>query len=486
MTIKKARKRGRYVKNHGELKRLHSPYDPLREADEIEIPEEKVDKYIIFGCGLGYLLRRLGKIAPGCQVLVLDPYPELIKEGGKREIWAAEPFESIQIIGPSTEDIMGALGDFIPLEDSSNYRVIRWRKYQHKVPDFFAPALSALQQLQKYQRVNLETLRLNGRDWLKNFRHNLTKIGNHKQIKFGGNPGNIALVAAGPSLDNQLDWLKTNRDKLTVISVNTAGPILKKHGIKADFHAAADSKSVVAEDLRHSNINNLFASPFLSPGILGEQTVNFSLLALKSPLCNWLQEADFLTSATAAGSVTVTVIDMLLNNCPGNIYLLGGDMEFKGNRYYARGTWREEKLLQKTNRFCSYLQAFLEWQWKSKNRQQEENPRLEDERNWLKNQGTQKDRLFIPPPLPSWWEGEQAPELLENPPQKIKLEPVDKNKITSWFQGQLHQFQEAKKGKETRVEWKKFIHWINKICESPQEELNNWQELLKHLASPQT
>ena len=486
MPIKKARKRGYYVVNHCELDRLHSPYDPISEARKIDLPEADVDKYLVFGAGLGYLLHRLGEKAPGCRLLILDPYPELIKEGGKRGIWTPDSFEKVEIIGPNTRDILGALGDFIPLADSSSYQTIRWQEYQHKVPDFFARALSALQQLQKYQQVNLQTLQINGATWLNNFRHNLSQIDVHKQIHFENSPGNIALVGAGPSLDDQLDWLQKNRDKLTVISVNTAGPVLKKHGIKADFHAAADSKQVVKEDLRHSEVHNLLVSPYLNPGIIGEGAASCSILALESPLCGWLRSADFFTGATSAGSVTVTVIDMLLNNCPGNIYLLGGDMEFSGDRYYARGTWREEKLLQKTSRFCSYLQAFLEWQWKSKNRQQEENPRLEDERNWLKNQGTQKDRLFIPPPLPSWWEGEQAPELLENPPQKIKLEPVDKNKITSWFQGQLHQFQEAKKGKETRVEWKKFIHWINKFGESPQEELNNWQELLKHLASPQT
>lgn len=51
----------------------------------------------------------------------------------------------------------------------------------------------------------------------------------------------IAVVASGPSLSNDLQWLKKNQNNLLVFSVHSAVRILKKNGIKPDLQFSLDA-----------------------------------------------------------------------------------------------------------------------------------------------------------------------------------------------------------------------------------------------------
>ncbi len=50
----------------------------------------------------------------------------------------------------------------------------------------------------------------------------------------------IAIVATGPSLNNDLEWLKKNQDRLIIFAVHSSVKILKGHGIVPDFQFSLD------------------------------------------------------------------------------------------------------------------------------------------------------------------------------------------------------------------------------------------------------
>jgi hypothetical protein len=52
----------------------------------------------------------------------------------------------------------------------------------------------------------------------------------------------IAVVGSGPSLENDIPWLKANRSKLIVFAVHSSVRVLRKHGIKADFQVTLDTE----------------------------------------------------------------------------------------------------------------------------------------------------------------------------------------------------------------------------------------------------
>lgn len=52
----------------------------------------------------------------------------------------------------------------------------------------------------------------------------------------------IAVVGSGPSLENDIPWLKANRSKLIVFAVHSSVRVLRKHGIKPDFQVTLDTE----------------------------------------------------------------------------------------------------------------------------------------------------------------------------------------------------------------------------------------------------
>ncbi len=52
----------------------------------------------------------------------------------------------------------------------------------------------------------------------------------------------IAVVASGPSLDNDLDWLAQNQDNLIIFAAHSAVKTLLHHGIRPDFQCSLDTE----------------------------------------------------------------------------------------------------------------------------------------------------------------------------------------------------------------------------------------------------
>lgn len=51
----------------------------------------------------------------------------------------------------------------------------------------------------------------------------------------------IAVVASGPSLDNDLQWLKRNQEKMIIFAVHSSVRTLRQHGIKVDLQFSLDT-----------------------------------------------------------------------------------------------------------------------------------------------------------------------------------------------------------------------------------------------------
>ncbi|GEM_PF-7091601 len=482
MQIEQARRGGYYVCDHGDLARLHSAYDPLAEAAKL-LPEKlpRHEKFVLLGAGLGYLLKLIGERCESPQVAVFEPRPELLEIGKEKSIWSPKDFAELKIFSPDVDDLLGQLGDFLPLEECGDFLLVEWPDYRRRFPRFFRRCMSTFKRLQTFHKISLNTLVEQGIYWLRNFRRNLISLLKPTVPLFDRHRGNIALVAAGPSLDNQVDWLRRNRKHLYLITVNTAGPVLEKRGISSDLHVAVDYQKIVYEDLQHSNPNRLLLSPFVPPEIIENIRIPTSLLALRSPLSGWLTSANFLLNANAGGTVTATLVDLLTRTPARRVFLLGADMQVKKNRYYARGTWREERLLHKTSRFRTFTQAVFEWE-DSKKLNGGSNPRLKDEREWLNRLGIHGDTLAMPEPTPDWWEGDVADKQLQSAHNtQMKYFQPPASTIRPWLQKQYCQFEDQMDGKKSDPQWEKFFYWVNRICPKPELELANWRSTFESL-----
>lgn len=147
----------------------------------------------------------------------------------------------------------------------------------------------------------------------------------------------IAVVATGPSLNNDLDWLKRNQQNLIIIAAHSAVKVLRAHGIKPDFQCNIDS--VINYNFMQSL--QLFPDvPLLTyykapPHILADfATPLLCADAFKNPL------VQFNASLTETHPSTTNLAFSFACYCrPERIYLIGCDCGFRQlGQDHARGS----------------------------------------------------------------------------------------------------------------------------------------------------
>lgn len=477
MDIKEARQKGFYVEIGDEAGRIHSKYNPRREARR-RLPDQPVDhgRYVVAGAGLGYVLDELIALDPNAETLVLEPRPRLLSEGEQRDVWSPDQFDNYHLITPQTSDYVTEIGSFLTAENQADVELVPWTGYQERHPDFFRETLEAISRVQSIHRESIKVLHDQGPIWLRNMRRNLSLLKSQVIPTPNSLDQDICLVSAGPSLDHQMDWLKENRDSLLVVSGNTAGPILDKHDVRVDVHVAVDANEPVVDDLRHSRVNHLMISPFVDPEVGNNGNTATTMLGVQTPLTEWLRTADFLPPVYPGGAISATMLNWFASKTTKRIFLLGCDMAFRFGRYYARGTHREDHALDRLNRFNS----LPHWHLK-KYRESNGEDSLENERDWFVEQSRDNERLAVPTCPPSWWEGNLEDQPLSDHNTQLSVTRPDPETVNQWFAQQYDQLDQLLAGRKASKAWTTFQYWVEEISEQPQEELEAWRDTMESL-----
>ena len=70
----------------------------------------------------------------------------------------------------------------------------------------------------------------------------------------------VVLVASGPSLDSQLEWLRDNQNSLTIFAAGSALGSLMRNGIEPDACCFLERQSSVYHDIKNLLVDNLITS----------------------------------------------------------------------------------------------------------------------------------------------------------------------------------------------------------------------------------
>lgn len=207
---------------------IHSNNDPVAEA---RLFVEKsfsplMREYAVWGVGLGYHVEQLFWKAEGALTIkVYDEDPEMIRMAGKYGIYADIPSERISLI----EDPTGK--KFADEISSVNCGIL-----------IHLPSLEKIQNKGLYDALWSFFLKVNGYSQLKdslavNFRENLfncKKNVSELRNQFSGRE--IVIVAGGPSLDDNVGFLRDSRRKgRMILSVTTVLKRLIEYGIVPDY-----------------------------------------------------------------------------------------------------------------------------------------------------------------------------------------------------------------------------------------------------------
>lgn len=319
---------------------MHSSYDPMGEACRIagSLFSPQTETYHILGCGLGYLPYQIWRMSEGAASIVIYEEDEEMLEYARQYgvlSWIEEGALRINY-DPDIDKVAGmfldAEGKNASHDGKEYFYISAWKKNVYK--DARKGALSILEANIALQRSMSSRTDIN--IW-KNAKHEQTTF---DVIKAGLKRDEWIVVSAGPSLDEQIGFLKQSKGARGIVAVNTVLRRLFKEGIKPDLVAAADQYVQMREHI---------------VGI-GDQTEGIPLIAerrlnwqyveqYRGPVC--LVDAGYDTAKgnddedtdvwQVSGSVAGLALEAAVRMGAKKIWLVGQDLAYPSGKTYADG-----------------------------------------------------------------------------------------------------------------------------------------------------
>lgn len=239
---------------------LHSTIDPVQEGRDwlarVELTEHTA--YVILGFGLGYHIKELlEKLPLGSHIYVIDPVGFNLLKTVRSSLPDSSWMDDSRL-GVSAEDEIRGLGAALAEDMSRRYinkvTICRYYPSMHLAPEFYR--LIETELVAKVgelfcgnfnNRISLGIKRIEN-SWL-----NVPYISSSPGIKalaarFAGIP--VIIVAAGPSLDKNIEILKKCTDRAVVIAAGSTMGALHDQGITPCFLAAVDTEVAMYENLK--------------------------------------------------------------------------------------------------------------------------------------------------------------------------------------------------------------------------------------------
>lgn len=198
--------------------------------------------------------------------------------------------------------------------------------------------------IQQTWQNRMTTIRL-GRVWSRNFLVNLGRTGFAKSASALAESRPIVVVGPSESLEEESAHLASVRDRVAVMALDTALPVLRLRGITADYVVTVDSQRANALDFIGSQPEHLvlIAETTVHPSIprfAGEErTYWFSSEAFETNLVRRAEAAGLLPlRLPPVGSVAVAALLLALRMTQQKVYLMGIDLAYTPGKPYATGS----------------------------------------------------------------------------------------------------------------------------------------------------
>lgn len=341
-------------------KSLTSAFDPEKEADRTlaALDLQGADYAILVGFGLGYLTRALRKRAPRLPLLIMEPCTGLfarVLELQNLEDILGDGFTNFMF-----ETAPGSVRLFMDLFPGQRAILIPHRPYAELFPEYLRSVDREADRFRRNLQINANTLGRFSRLWIRNLTRNLSALSSCRPVNAlkDAFAGAVAVVcAAGPSLSELLSDLKSIRDRVVLVCVDTAQDILRKNGLDADFLVVMDGQYWNARHLdaavsRSTAVVTELAGPpralRLNPGAtyLARSSTPFSR-DFEEFFGGFWGEWGLLKSG---GSVATSAWELARHLGCREIFMAGLDLGYPRGATHVKGSLFEERLVWRSER----------------------------------------------------------------------------------------------------------------------------------------
>jgi Protein of unknown function DUF115 len=319
-------------------RRLHSTRDPAGEARRFVRGLDLADATVVvlLGFGSGHVVRELAA-RTDAKLVVFEPDLEALVVGVEH----GEVPAHVRVV--SSPQRLGELL-YARLGGSDRGVIARWTPSVRIAPSLFEAAMQSAAQAVDRASLRHRTALLRGKGWLRHYLENLPALAQTPglpalQQGMAGVPAII--VAAGPSLDRNLEALRELSEHALVLAVNTAATALGRAGIRPHAVVAIESLDVspqlrelpwlteVPAFLELTGNPALWELPFAAKIPISVDTSSCTSFSAR------IDPAHHLSAGFCVANAA-TAIAYVLGCNP--IILVGSDLAYDGDRVYASGT----------------------------------------------------------------------------------------------------------------------------------------------------
>lgn len=326
---------------------LHSRVNPLREGgllDDLPDPS-RFDLLIVLGCGLGYSLTGLREtLARFTMVIIVDiiegiensvvanPHTSFLQSGGNVKF----------ITGAHSSDIDSKLTALIDLGGIKGIKIVEHTQSFRVFNTYYSDVKKIISRIIDRKAGSLATINAFGNLFLRNAINNISNMKQCRPVSSldGLYHGCSALiVSSAPSVEYSINDIISCRERVYVIAVDSALPILRCHGITPDFVVSIDPQPRIGEHfLGHIkggavHIFSLVSPPELVSTYGGFITLNSHPV---SQIIDDICPGVIGSIDSATGSVAGDAFLFALKAGFDYIAMTGFDFSFSRNIIYAR------------------------------------------------------------------------------------------------------------------------------------------------------
>lgn len=323
---------------------FNSLTDPMMEAKRLAeyLFNYKLDEYHIIGTELGYLAYQLWKLSHGTVIIhIYENNPTLIEYAYNYGVldWIPEENLDVQIIENKEKLLYKMLLDIKGKPSDSAYRM------QSKKAEFEGLLGGDIDHIFN----NNDVLRRFENAWEINLKMN-SKIPSKSVLELikKDYPKEWVVVAAGPSLNDNIEFLRESQGKRAIVVVNTVIRRMKSENIKPDIVTVLDPSDVLEDHIIGSE-EFTEDIPIIASRIASNRFLSKYRGQLYYAPCDYHPDTirecveNNMELWSVNGTVTSLALETALKFGAEKIYLIGCDMGYPNNVSYASGVSQEAK-----------------------------------------------------------------------------------------------------------------------------------------------
>ena len=236
------------MKNDVPLDDINNPRQAIREMlnNNIKSPMGQNDIIITFGIGLCYLLDEVYNTYPS-KIFVYEPDIKIL-HFVLNNVDISEHLASGRVfVTDNLDELMKKLAETYISKDK--VEVVYLKNYAVTKSQELLELTQKVYDTCRIKMVDINTIKKFSKIWLLNTLKNISSINSSIAYKLSDLKdkftGQTALIlAAGPSLSENIEKIKANRDKFVIFAVNKVLRVLEANGIVPDFTVCLDAQYI--------------------------------------------------------------------------------------------------------------------------------------------------------------------------------------------------------------------------------------------------